>query len=257
MKTTTILFLGSLPLLSNSLFDPVPSDQLRDLSADRPDATESPITVDAGHIQIETSIYDFRHNNDDESHTFGAINFKLGLTDNSDIQFVFDAYTREDLAASGGSEGFSDLTVRYKYNLWGNDGGDSALALFPFVKIPTGGDLSNDEWEGGLIVPFGTDLAEDIGLGLMAEIDYVFDEDTGDHNFEFLHTAVLGFDLTEQIGLFTEYIGIAAEDRYEAYFAGGLTYAVHENLLLDCGAQIGLNAHAEDLGLFTGFTVRY
>jgi len=32
---------------------------MRDLSADKPDATESPITVDAGHYQVELSFMDF------------------------------------------------------------------------------------------------------------------------------------------------------------------------------------------------------
>ncbi|WP_411846888.1 transporter [Roseibacillus persicicus] len=239
-----------------NLFDPVPSDQMRELSADRPDATESAITVDAGHIQIEASLYNFAKNDDDESHLFGAINFKLGLTDHSDLQFVFDSYLSEDLGTGGGSSGFGDLTLRYKHNLWGNDGGDSSLALFPFVKIPTGGDLSNDEWEGGLIVPYGTTLSNGVGLGLMAEFDYVFDEDSQDHELEFLHSAVLGFDLTERLGAFTEYVGIVTEDHYEAYLGGGLTYAVHENLVLDLGTQFGLNSSAEDLSLFTGFTLR-
>jgi len=30
-----------------------------------------------------------------------------------------------------------------------------------------------------------------------------------------------------------------------------------DNLMLDCGVRIGLNRHAEDFGLFTGFTVRF
>ena len=46
----------------------------------------------------------------------------------------------------------------------------------PFVKIPTGTAVSNYEWEGGLIVPWSTTLTETIGLGLMAEFDYVYNE---------------------------------------------------------------------------------
>jgi len=36
-----------------NLFHPVPKEQLRDMETDRPDITESPITTDAGHIQVE------------------------------------------------------------------------------------------------------------------------------------------------------------------------------------------------------------
>src|SRR5687767_13300570 len=38
-----------------TLFNPVPRDMRRELSPDRPDRTESPFTVDAGHVQVELS----------------------------------------------------------------------------------------------------------------------------------------------------------------------------------------------------------
>jgi hypothetical protein len=44
---------------SYTLFSPTPRDQMRELSADRPDATESAYTVDAGHVQIEATLFGF------------------------------------------------------------------------------------------------------------------------------------------------------------------------------------------------------
>ena len=41
------------------LFNPTPRGQMRELSADRPDVTESPYTVDAGHVQLEMSFVDY------------------------------------------------------------------------------------------------------------------------------------------------------------------------------------------------------
>lgn len=258
LPLATLLSLTLAPCLTaHSLFDPVPSESMRELSADRPDVTESPITVDAGHVQIEASMFDWRRDGRDDTYTVMATNFKLGLSDHTDLQIVWDSYIFENNAGPiADAEGFGDVTLRLKWNLWGNDGGDTALALFPFVKIPTGTSLSNDEWEGGLIVPFSMDISDNVGLGLMAEFDCV-DDGTGSHEFEFLHSAVLGLELTESWGCFIEYIGIVGEDRYEPALAGGLTYSVNRNLLLDAGAQFGLNGHAEDLGLFSGFTVRF
>ena len=42
-----------------TLFNPVPESQLRELTTDRPDTTESAFTVDAGHVQIESTIFSF------------------------------------------------------------------------------------------------------------------------------------------------------------------------------------------------------
>lgn len=240
-----------------SLLNPTPRALMRELSPDRPDATESPITVDAGHFAMEVSLFDWRRDGADDTYTLMSTNLKLGLTNDTDLQFVFDTYAWEDPESGNGAEGFGDIQLRLKYNLWGNDGGDTALALFPFVKIPTGTALSNDEWEGGLIVPFSTQLTERVGLGLMAELDVVYDDVSRDHEFEFLHSAVLGIDLTERLGTFIEYIGITGDTPYQAYGAGGFTFTVNDDLVLDCGAQVGLNGAAEDLGVFAGFTKRF
>lgn len=240
-----------------TLFNPTPREHWRELAPDRPDATESPITVDAGAMTIEASYLDWRRDNGDESYTVMATNFKLGLTNDTDLQIVLDSYTTERPAAGGGADGFGDVQIRLKHNVWGNDGGNSAFAIFPFIKIPTGTELSNGKVEGGLILPFGMDLADGIGLGLMAEIDAVHDDATDSHDIEFLHSAVLGFDLTESLGCFTEYIGVAGPGPYQAYFAGGFTYWINENFVLDVGTQAGLNDHSEDVGVFGGFTKRF
>ena len=39
-----------------TLFKPVPKVLMRSLSTDRPDATESAYSVDAGHFQVETDV---------------------------------------------------------------------------------------------------------------------------------------------------------------------------------------------------------
>ena len=239
------------------LINPTPSELMRELSPDRPDATESPLTVDAGHFVIEASIFDWRRNDGSHTHTMMSTNLKIGLTNDTDLQVVFDTYAWEDPKVGNDVEGFGDVQLRLKYNLWGNDGGNSALALFPFVKIPTSAQFSNDEWEGGLIIPYATELSGGIGLGLMAEFDVVYDAVGKDHDIEFLHSAVLGFDLSERVGSFVEYVGIEGDPSYKAYGAGGFTYSVNEDLILDLGAQVGLNSSAEDFGAFFGFTRRF
>ena len=74
-----------------------------------------------------------------------------------------DSYVRERTRVSPGpattTDGFGDITTRLKVNLWGNDGGRTALAIMPFLKVPTASDgLGNDVVEGGIIVPFAFEL---------------------------------------------------------------------------------------------------
>lgn len=263
---SNLLFLAATPLFAvetgdenlpdkgaYSIFNPTPDSLLRELSPDRPDTTESPITVDAGHYAAEVSFFDWRKDSGDTSYTVMAANLKVGLSENTDLQFVFNSYQNE----VDGSEGFGDIQLRLKWNLWGNDGGNTALAVFPYVKIPTGTAVSNDHWEGGLILPYAVGLTDTLGLGLMAEVDVVWDEDSSNHKFEFLHSAVLGLDLTEKLGAFSEYIGIISEGSYQAFSANGFTYAMTPTFIFDIGTQVGLNNNSADFGAFAGFTTRF
>ena len=229
------------------LLNPTPNHLLRSLSPDRPDATESPITVDAGRFQIEASLLDYRRDKGTETFTYGQINMKAGLTHNIDLQAVIDlrSETLSDWTTLG------DLTIRLKYNLWGNDRGDTALAIMPYIAAPT----RSDEWQGGIIIPWATDLTDNINLGIQGQLDFVNDG-TGSET-EFLFTAVIGYPIDGNLGGYTEYIGVIAEDRHESYYSGGFTYEINENFVLDTGVQIGLNSNSEDFGCFAGFTQRF
>ncbi len=234
-------------------FNPTPRGQMRNLSPDRPDATESPITVDAGHYAFELSFFDWRRNAGTNTYTAMETNIKIGLTNTIDLQTVFSAYVRE----SSGKGRFGDVLFRLKYNVWGNDGGDTALGLLPFIKVPTKSALSNGAVEGGLAVPFAITLTDHMSLGLQAQFGSLYNEATRSHDFQFLHTTVLGFSLTERLGLYTEYVGITGDTRYQSYFSGGFTWQINGDLVLDCGTMVGLNDNAERLGVFAGFTKRF
>ncbi len=245
------------------LFDPTPREMWRALSPDRPDVTESPYSVDAGAVQIEASFLEYGRDGGDpdtEALAVAPVNLKLGLTNRVDLQLVLVPWTRERTTPSGGpgatAEGFGDLTLRSKINLWGNEGGATALGLLPILSIPTGTAVSDDEVQGGVALPFAWGLAEGLAFGAMAEIDVVHDAEEGDHDVEFLHTATLGFTVAGDLGAFVEYTGVAGPD-YVAVFSTGLTIAISPDLLLDAGARIGLTGSAEDVTVFSGFTVRF
>lgn len=243
-----------------TLANPTPRELWRPMSADRPDFTESPYTVDAGAVQIEASFVEFTNDGDAESFSIAPTNLKIGLTNSIDAQFVFTPYTHEDDGATT-RDGLGDTQFRLKINLWGNDGGDTAFAIMPFVNLPTASDdLDNDHIEGGVILPFSTELAEGVGLGLMFETDFVYDEADEDYDTEFVFTGVLGFDLTDELGAYVEGIGILSTDGdtdERAFLGLGLTYALSGNAVLDLGATLGLTDDTEDVTLFSGITLRF
>jgi hypothetical protein len=247
-----------------SLVRPTPHEpeRTRDFETDRPDITEAARTVPAGHFQAEISVFDFARDNDGEGETesqlWGNLNLKLGVRDNVDLQFVFDAFGEERRVDDGGTstrEGFGDLTTRLKVNLWGNDGGRTAFALFPYVKFPTGTARSNDRAEGGLILPFSVDLNDRHSLGLMLQPDLIFEEISGGRDLEVLHSVALGTALGARWGNYVEYAGITGSV-YRALFSGGFTFSPRDALQYDLGVRLGLNDAAEDFGIFAGVSFR-
>ncbi|MBN8598511.1 MAG: transporter [Planctomycetes bacterium] len=255
-----------------TLFNPTPRDQMREMSTDRPDITESPHTVDAGHFQLEMSFADFSYdrNSPDSLTTRGVaaapMLLKAGLLNSVDLQLGLDPYTwiRTTDRAAGASEtaqGFGDIALRLKVNLWGNDEGETAFALMPFVTFPTASnDLGAGEVEGGIIAPFGADLPHGFNLGLMAEFDFVRDEDGDGQDVEFVHTATIGRPIVGDLDGFIEYAGFASLSgghSYRASFDAGLTYGATPDVQLDAGIRIGLTQASEDFGVFGGISVRY
>lgn len=229
---------------------PAPS---RDMSPDRPDTTESPYTVEPGVFQVESTLWGFAKDGSLTTWSLAESNLKTGLTRNTDLHIVLRPWTKEE----GGAEGFGDADLRLKWNLWGNDGGSTAGALMPFVTIPSHTAVSSGEWEGGLIFPVSIDIAEGIGFGFQTELDRVWNEDDRNHDWDFLHSAVLGFDLTEKTGLFVEYVGVAGDHPYEATANLGITFAPSADIQWDFAVGFGLNDAAEDLSLIQGISFRF
>jgi hypothetical protein len=259
LRLLTLLFLAASapPLLAQST--------VREMSTDRPDITESAYSVAPGMFQVEMSFFDFERDRSGldrtDSWIYGQVNFKYGIAADTDLQLVCDTHSVSRSTGSAGREvlsGFGDVTLRLKQNLWGNDEGNTAFSIMPFVSIPTGTEASADAWAGGVVLPFAATLTERLSLGLMAQADIVPDADMGGHDLEFLTSAALGISLTERWGAYTEIIISAGEDAAaQVRTAGGLTYAVTDDLVLDAGIRIGLNHAAPDLGVFTGMSFRF
>lgn len=256
---------------SFTLFNPTPRSQMRDFNTDRPDVTESPYTLDAGHFQAEFSFAEYTSDDDHGERTDGfsvlPANLKVGLLNNLDLQFVLNPYQNIRVrpghgAGSARNAGFGDTEIRAKMNLWGNDGGQTAFGLMPFVRIPTGTDgLSNHHVEGGLILPLAIQkLPGDFDLGTMARFDIDRNEQNDGYGVDFVHSVTVGHSLfSEKLNAYVEYVGVSPIDTghtYLAYFDTGLTYALTENVQLDIGINIGISGRADDFTVFAGLAFR-
>lgn len=243
---------------------------MRELTPDRPDKTESPYTVDAGHFQLEM---DFANYTTDTTggittHAWNAapINLKAGLLNNVDVQLVYDNYmnvfTRDDrTGVSTRQSGFGDLTMRLKINLWGNDGGTTAFGLLPFVKFPVNTDqLGNNAVEGGIILPLAVKLPHDFDVGMETAFIALQNDGDSDYHADFINSITVDHALIGKLNGYVEFFSDISTQRHAAWVGTvdvGLEYQLGENIQFDCGCNFGITRSADDFNPFAGVTVRF
>ena len=250
-----------------TLLDPTPRELMREFSTDRPDVTESAYTVDAGHFQVELSLVEYVHHEEGgtevDQYAVLPSNIKVGLLHNVDLQLVLEPYIHQRIR-NGDNEtldGFGATQLRMKVNLWGNDGGDTALALMPFVQFQTADNDfgATDHLEGGLIVPFALALPQDWSLSAMVELDFLRDEEDDGYGVALVHTIALGHPIAGELGGYVEYVGIASEDLGTTYISSagaGLTYGLTPDVQLDTAVYFGISESADDFEARLGLSFR-
>lgn len=258
---------------SYSIFNPTPTGQMRSFSTDRPTKSDTPYTVDAGHYQYEADFlnWTYDHNNAAQSTNSNLLvadpTMKVGLTNSTDLEmalapFNFNQSHVRGTATKNTAAGFGDVYTRLKYNFFGNDGGDYALAITPYVKAPTAThNVGNNHWEGGMYAPFVMALPKDWTMNITSEVD-IFENAAlnGYHtNFSnlinFSHT-VFDDSLTGYVEFWSDVNNDqGASPQYTGDLA--LSWTVKDNLQLDAGVNVGLNKAANDLQPYFGISQRF
>ncbi|MCD9855870.1 transporter [Epilithonimonas sp. JDS] len=248
-----------------SLFNPVPREQMREMETDRPDVTESPYTVDAGHFQFETDLARSIREKSETTKTntllINQMNLKIGITGSTALQIGFQTYGRQsekelDADEKEITEGHGDLTLRIKQNLIGNDGGKFALALLPYVKFPTS-KYEDSRFEGGLIVPMQYQLPGEWHLGFQVEVDRLKDQDEQAMHTEFLQTLTITHSIIKGLDGIAEtyYTYDFKAHHFSNYINAAIQMDVARDFKLDAGLNLGIQ-HTAAKHFFVGASVR-
>lgn len=251
----------------------------RPFPSDRPGKANGPFTVDAGHFAVESDFVNFIYDHwantptTTQSLTAGDPLLKYGLNSDTDIELQlggFQHYAVKDRAAGATSrvDGYGDETLRVKHNIAGNDGSDFAVALLPYLKLPTAtanlrnAGITNNRIEGGLIVPMNYNLPRDFAAGYETEVDALKNADNGDMHANFVNIASLSHpvpgnkDITATLEL---YSSISARKSSPDIYTidPSLAWQVAPNLAFDVETDIGLNRDAPDLQMICGVAWMY
>jgi Putative MetA-pathway of phenol degradation len=252
------------------LLNPTPSDEMRSFNTDRPTKANIPYTVDAGHFQYETDLVNYTHQVVGSVHTSTILvpnpTLKVGVTNNADLEVNVPFVGVHTFASSGVPSsslwGIGDTLARAKVNLWGNDGGDSAAALIPYVKAPSAPvGIGNGAVEEGVIAPLALILPKNFTLLLIPEIDALKNSaDNGRHgNYVFdvnLSREVIK-NVTVYVELWSDYNDDPVIKTTQMSFDTAVSWIVIPNVQLDVGANFGLTSATPAVQIYAGLSQRF
>jgi hypothetical protein len=158
--------------------------------------------------------------------------------------------------------GVNDVFVRTKVNLWGNDGGQSAFALIPYVKLPTAPlGIGNGAVEEGVIAPLQISLPKGFTLLFNSEVDLLKNSTDNGRHANFINLVNVSHELVKDVTLYVEAWSDHNDDpgqRTTQYsFDLAATWLVRRNLQLDVGVDFGLNSVTPKVQVFAGISQRF
>lgn len=258
------------PLQAYSWRRRAPGRLLRPLSADRPGVTESPITVDPGHWQLETDLVRLINSKGGSlprtrALRLNAFALKTGLTDRTDIQvfvdpFVVEKQWEDDTSMAERSRGFGDVTLRLKHNFLGNDScsaGRWAAGVIGSVRLPVGGERGAGGFEYSVLLPVTFSFSSQAHLSAQWETSLNYDRDAAQHFLDLAPSLTFDLGIRPWLAAFIE--GTSRRDvrtsSWQSALNLGPIFLIGRNVQLDFGRHVALSRDA-DREYFAGFVIR-
>lgn len=221
--------------------------------------TESPLTVAPGKLTVEMDGLTFgvdRRRDDGGKLTALALAntvVSAGITATVDLQVGATLLVRETFDLAGSSRthtGLGDLVFRAKWKFWSDEKLGAALAVMPYVKVPSNtGGVGNDAVEGGIVFPWETSLPGGVTAGAMFQWDFVRNDANNGYDSRWLATGFVQRKLTAAVSVYGE-ATLAADSagwsRRTGTLGAGATWQFSNVVQFDYELLRGLNRQSTD-----------
>jgi hypothetical protein len=142
-----------------------------------------------------------------------------------------------------------DVYLRAKYRFFESNDTYTAVAVLPFVKIPTNsGGVGNDSVEGGVIIPMQTQLIGGFDFAAMAEVDFLRNDADDGYDTYWFASAYLHRNILKAIGIYGEAAAAKSSGGapWEGTLGAGVTLTVSEHAWWDFAVYRGISSGAAD-----------
>ena len=235
--------------------------RMEPLVTDRPDFTESALTVPRGFYQGEFGVTTTRAGENRET-GWGELLLRIGLQKRMELRVGVPTYL-STRTGSGRTSGFADASIGFKFSL-ARAGEKTGLrqydvGLIVATTLPTGSSAYREkQLQPGVKLLLASALSEKIGVS--ANFNYDSLRENGERYGELASSLSFGFGVTNRTGIYAEYFGFYPTGAGRAdtkYLNTGVTYLVSNDLQFDARAGKRLNGISNDYFIGTGASVRY
>jgi hypothetical protein len=215
----------------------------QELVTDRPDQTESAVTVPRNSLQIEAGIL-YENFNDSELHSVPGTLFRYGLFEKIELRLGAGYLVHKTHVTNNG---IGDFLIGAKINFLTEDRSFADVGLMVHAFLPVGSEAFRpQETEPEIIAAFSKTISEKISFSsnFGGSLDSSIDE------IIYLYTAALGYSFTNKLGVYIEVFGNFSSSAPLHYFDGGFTWLLTDNIQLDFSG--GKNFSGSDSHWFIG-----
>ena len=229
---------------------------------DRPDATESPLTVPKGTVQIETGGFytSFEENNvKTETYGYNTTLIRYGVLSNFEFRlgwnFEETRFSANGQEADNVLSGFSPLLAGMKVEIADEDGWKPQIGILGHLYLPFSAatDYRPETTGADFRFSFSHTLSE------KSSISYNVGAAWGSDSPEiaYIYTLSYGLSLAEKVGFYAEVYGDFPEDsRANHLWDAGFTYLALPNLQFDATVG-GSITEGQDILLSAGASFRF
>lgn len=227
------------------------SDELNELTVDRPGIAESPFTVAPGMYQFETG-FDYYKRNTGNIYFLPVTLFRTGLSKNAELRV--SVKNIQDNTTSGKLRGISPFTIGIKTHIIEQSGWIPETDILANIIVPVGrSDLQPGQLGHDMLLLFQNDFSPKTALNY--NVGLVWDGFSSSSIFT--SSVCFNYLPTDRLGLFIEYFDFIRKKGTEEHgIDGGITYRIDTHVQLDFSSGISRVSSQTNFFISSGFTIR-
>ena len=229
-------------------------DAIDPIDTDRPDQTESPVTIYKKWMQVE---HGFDLERDNEVSISGSSTlFRYGLLKNVELRLEADFIYTPSTNFSPATTELQPIVFATKISLWDEKRWIPKTSLLISAGIPflAARSFKNFNAQPGIIFVFQNNLSPTISWGYNAGLEW----DGENSSPYYIYTFSNGINLSKKLYGFLEVFGSVNKNSLPQHnFDAGLSLLLNNNCKIDISSVAGLTKSAPDWSIAIGIAVRF